>query len=247
MEQIRNSAISLVLFFVLLFIYTKVAGPLPFSVNSVTTQKTTTFDVTGEGKTQAQPNLATVSAGVTAKGPDQKTVQDQMNKTINAVTDAVKAAGIDPKDIQTQNYSINPSYSFPPNGAQTQNGFEANTNLTIKVHDVSKVNAVIDAATASGATNVNNLGFETENNTDAIAQARKMAIADAKQKAQDAAQAAGFKLGKIVNFQENDGGNPPRPVPLMAAGAAQSTKIDTNVQAGTNEVDVTVTLSYEIN
>jgi uncharacterized protein len=244
-KPVLNNLVSLFLFFILLFAYTKFAGPLPFSVNSVTTQKTTTFDVTGEGKAQASADSATVMAGVNAKGDTQKAVQDQINTTINAVTQSVKALGIDSNDIQTSNYSINPNYEYA-NGAQKQNGFTASTNLTIKVKDISKVNAVIDGVTAAGATNVNNLGFDTVDKTSAQNEARQKAIADAKKKAADAAGAAGFKLGNLVNYQESENGNQ-RPIPMLkAVGGSASADSSTNIQPGSNDVDITVTLSYEI-
>ena len=246
MQQLRNNLITLVIFFLLVFLYTKIAGPIPFSVNSVTTQKTTTFDVTGEGKVQSKPNASTISAGVTAKGTTQTTAQDQMNTTINAVSSAVKALGVDSKDIQTSNYSVNPNYEYQ-GGTQVANGFIASTNLTIKINDISKTNAVIDAATQAGATNVNTQGFDTSNNTASFNEARVLAIADAKKKAQAAADAAGFKLGKLVNYQENPQGTP-RPIPF-AAGIGGQTAQDksTNIEPGANEVVVDVTLSYEIN
>jgi len=236
---------AILIFFVLLFAYTKLAGPIPFSINSVTTQKTTTFDVTGDGKASVTPDSATVTAGVNAQGSDQKTVQDKMNTAINAVTTAIKGLGVDSADIQTTNYSINPQYDYS-GGPQKQTGFQSSTNLTIKVKDLSKVNQVIDAATAAGATNVNNLGFDSSDKTGAQNQARQMAIADAKKKAQAAADAAGFKLGSLVNYQESENGAI-RPIPMLkSVGGPMAADASTNVQAGSNEVDMSVTLSYEI-
>lgn len=242
LSNIYSSVTTLVLFFILLFAYTKLAGPIPFNITSTTTTKTTTFDVMGEGKASIKPDQATIQAGVSAKGDTTKSVQDQINSTISKVSEAVKALGVDPSDIQTSNYSVNPNYEYSPSG-QKQNGFMASTNLTIKVKDTNKVGPVIDAATGAGATNVNNLGFSNTDQTSAENEARKKAVEDAKKKAQMAAQTAGFKLGKIVNYSENSGGNP-RPVPF-AAGATADSKA-TPIETGTNEVNISVTLSYEI-
>ena len=68
----KDSAGAVVLFFILLFAYTKLAGPIPFSLNSITTTKTDTFSVSGEGKVTMMPDIAVVSAGVTAQGATVK-------------------------------------------------------------------------------------------------------------------------------------------------------------------------------
>ncbi len=244
LTQIASSAITLLLFFVLLFGYTKLAGPLPFSVNSVSTTKSTTFDVTGEGKVSVKPDSARVSAGVTANGPSVVQVQDQMNSIINKVTAAIKAQGIESTDLQTSTYNVNPRYDYSA-GTQKINGYEARTSLTINVKDINKLNAVIDAATGAGATNVSNLGFQNADNQQALDQARKLAVEDAKKKAQNIAGIAGFQLGKIVNYSEGGQGQP-RPMMIGALDAKASTGAPTQIEPGSNETTVTVTLSYEI-
>ncbi len=237
-EDLIKTASKIVIFFVILFIYSKLAGPIPFSINSVNTTKSTTFDVTGEGKVNVKPDLGTVSAGVSATGATTSQVQNEINSSINKVSEAVRALGVDSKDIQTSTYNINPTYS----DSQVITGYSANTTLTIKVRDINKVGQVIDAATRAGATNVNNLGFEVSDKSKLENEARKLAVDDAKKKAQNEADIAGFRLGRIVNYSESFGGQP-RPMPLAAESAI---KTPTNLQTGQEEIDVTVTLSYEI-
>lgn len=65
------------------FVFTKFLGPIPFTINSVTTQKSTTFDVAGEGKVTINPDIATVTVGISANGQTVKTAQDQINNVIN--------------------------------------------------------------------------------------------------------------------------------------------------------------------
>ncbi len=242
LRQVGAQIITLAVFFVLLFAYTKVAGPLPFSVSSTSTTKSTTFDVTGEGKAEAKPDSATIQGGVSATGASEAAVQNQINSTASRISEAVKKIGIDAKDIQTANYNVNPTYDYN-GGSQKATGFSGSTNLTVKVRDVNKAGQVIDAMTGAGATNVNNLGFDVTDKTSALNEARRLAVADAKKKAADAAQIAGFSLGKIVNYSEGSGGSP-RPIPMLQA--VGSAKTETNLEPGSNQVDLTVTLSYEI-
>jgi len=243
-KQIASVTVILVLFFVLLFTYVKLAGPIPFSVNSITTTKSTTFDVAGQGKASVKPDSAKVSAGISATGSASLDVKNQINATINKVSAAIKAVGVSPADIQTSNYSINPTYDYT-GGTQKINGYSANTSLTVTVKDINKVNAVIDAATQAGANNVNNLGFGATDKSSAEMEARKLAVADAKKKAADIANLAGFKLGNLVNYSEGSAGSP-RPIPMMAKAQSADISIPTQVEPGSEEVIIDVTLSYEV-
>lgn len=241
-KQISSTASTLAIFFIFLFAYTKLAGPIPFQVTSTSTTKSTTFDVTGEGKASIKPDSANISAGVSATGSSSKEVQDKINSTINKVSEAIKALGVDSKDIQTSNYSVNPTYDYR-DGSQKITGYSANTNLTIKVKNIEKAGQVIDAATQAGANNVNNLGFDTTDKTAAENEARTKAVAAAKKKAEDAAKIAGFRLGNIVNYSEGFNGGIR---PMMVGAADKASASSTNLEPGSNEVVINVTLSYEL-
>lgn len=230
-------------FFVLLFLYTKLIGPIPFLVNSVTTTKSTTFDVTGEGKSSTAPDIAEITAGITVSAQSVKAAQDQINAVINKVSQAIKQTGVDPKDIQTTNYNINPSYDYT-GGSQRITGYSASTNLSVKVRNLDNVNNVIDAATANGANQISGLSFGVDDKTKIEDEARQKAVAQAKKKAEQAAKIAGFKLGRIINYSENFQGEP-RPIPLMME-TTKSQGVPTQVEPGSSEVIVNVTLSYEI-
>lgn len=236
-ENMKNIGGAIIIFFLALFAYTKLAGPIPFSITSVTTTKTDTFSVTGEGKVSVPPDIAVISAGVQAQGATVKIAQDQLNKNMNAISTAVKAAGVDAKDIQTSGYSINPMYNYNT-GTQRITGYQASSNLTIKVRAIDSTNSVIDAATAAGANQIGGITFDVDDKTKAQNQAREKAVADAKSKAENAAKIAKFTLGRVINYSE-DFSNSPRPIPMMA-------KAETSIEPGSNEIMVTVTLSYQI-
>lgn len=243
MRSVATAAVPLFIFFILLFIYTKVAGPIPFSVSSVTTTKTDTFNVTGEGSVAAKPDIATLTVGIQAQGANVKTAQDQINATINKVAEAIKKLGVDQKDIQTTNYNINPTYDYQ-GSTQRITGYSASTNLSIKVRNIDLVNQVIDQATANGANQVGAINFDVDDKSKLEDEARQKAVALAKKKAESAAKIAGFKLGRMVNYSENFEGVP-RPIP-MAIGAPEAQKLETAVEPGSSEIKVVVTLSYEI-
>ncbi len=236
---------AVVLFFVLLFAFTKWVGPIPFSLNSINTQKTDNFTVLGVGKVETVPDIAVVSAGVIANAASVKLAQAELNKKMNAITGAAKKLGISDKDIKTSNYNIYPNYEYR-DGVQKINGYNATSNLTIKVREIDKANDLVDAATAAGANQVGGIDFEIDDPTKAENAAREMAVKEAKEKAETAARIAGFSLGRVVNYAESS--NPGYPIPMMARSdlSLEKAVAPTQVEPGTNEIRITVSLSYEI-
>ena len=104
----KNSLSTIVVFFLFLFAYTKLAGPIPFSLQSVVTNKTDAFSVSGEGKVTLIPDIAVVSVGVTAQGASVSTVQNELNSKMNTVSASIKKLGVDAKDIKTSFYNNAP-------------------------------------------------------------------------------------------------------------------------------------------
>ncbi len=169
------------------------------------------------------------------------------NKTI---IQALKDNGVEAKDITTQNYSVNPNYDYR-DGSNKITGYTVNTSLEVKLTDFDKLNQAIDAATQLGANQVGSLTFTLSDKVKAQAEtdARKQAVDQAKSKAESLAHAAGIPLGKIINVQENSS---PVPAPLYRTMEAKADNGSlpavppTQIEPGSTEVKLTVTLSYEI-
>lgn len=241
----KTTIVSLIVFFVSLFLYTKFAGPIPFSITNVTSNKSDAFTITGVGIVSVKPDIATVNVGVQATGTTVKEVQDNLNKNINAVSTAVKKLGVDEKDIKTSNYNMYPNYDYT-SSRQKIVGYNASSSLTIKVRDIEKANSVVDAATGAGANTVGDISFDVDDKTKAEDEARKLAVEDAKTKAQLAAKTAGFTLGKIINYQESTGGNRIMPMYAKAETGLGGAAAPTQLETGSTDVTLNVTLSYEV-
>lgn len=241
------------------FLYTKLAGPIPFFVQSVTTTQTNLFSADGEGKATAVPDQGTIEAGVTQTAQTVTDAQNKVNAESQKIINAEKALGISEKDIKTTNYSVSPNYGsgggiqpliYPPIGGgenQTITSYTVIQNLEINVKNLANVNKVIDAATKNGANVVGGANFTFSDNLQSKLEneARVEAVNKAKQKAQSLANAAGISLGKVVNVVESGGGFPePFALKSNAAGTPdQSTP--TNVTPGENSVTINVTIYYQ--
>lgn len=249
MQQVKTPLIVIVFFFLCLLLYTKLAGPIPFTVNSITTAKSSLFMVSGVGKSSGVPDTAMASFGVTKTAPTVEAAQEQVNEVANKITADLKALGIAEKDIQTSNYNVTPNYQYDPSGRQITNGYTVSENIEVKIKPVERANRAIDIATAAGANQVGGITFVLNDETKEKLQqqATEEAIRKAKQQAEMLAKAAGIKLGRIADVQtfQNE------PVMMnsyaadMRGGVAMEAKNPTQLNPGENTVTINVTLGYE--
>jgi uncharacterized protein len=250
-REARTPLLTVLFIFIALIAYTKLLGPIPFTVNSISTVKESLFRVDGSGEVTAVPETALLNMGVNKQAATVEQAQTQVNEVINQITAEMKALGVEEKNIKTVNYSVNPNYDYA-GGSQKINGYMVNADVQVKIKPVDKANQAIDAATKAGATNVGNVQFviDDEKRAELEEQARKEAIEKAKAKAESIARTSGIKLGRIVDVQENNAGAQ-APVAMRAefakdsAGAGGESIPATELNPGENKVTITVSLSYE--
>jgi uncharacterized protein YggE len=244
----RGKIISVIVFFILLFIFAK-WGPA-INLSTITQTKGDPFVVTGEGKVSVTPDIAKVTLGIQDSGLSLKTVQNSVNTKSKALTDAIKKLGIAESDIKTTSYNIYPQYDYTT-PIQKITGYQVSTDYEITIKDFDKVNDVITSGTAAGANIVGSVSFDLNDatKTEKMNEARTLAVKDAKTKAEGLAKAAGISLGKIINVSENQNQSI-RPMALTdksAVGLGGGTPaIAPDIQPGTTEIDITVSLSYEV-
>lgn len=242
---------AVLLFFVLLFVYTKLAGPIPFTVNNINTLNSTPFEVTGIGKASAAPDKAVVNLGVTQTGTTVTDAQAKANQAANQIISSLKALGVDEKDIKTTNYSVSPNYANLTVGDnQRITGYTVTQNFEVEV-PIDQANAAVDAVTAAGANLVGGITFTLDDETEIKLknEARTEAVAKAKASAQGLAKASGIKLGNVINVRETFGGNIPMPVmarETVALDSEAGAAPPTTITPGENNVEVTVVLTYQV-
>ncbi len=234
------------IFFFLLALYFKFGSPIPIAMTSIVTNKTELFTTQGEGKVTAVPDIAQINLGVTINRVTVKETQNEANRIINKISEALKKLGIGEKDIKTTGYNLNPTYDWT-GGGQRITGYQININLEVNARDFDKINEIIDTATTDGANLVGGLQFKVEEQKlkELQKKAREEAVREAKEKAESLASAAGMRLGKIVNIQENQV-TPWEPRPLMLEKAVGQAGAPTQIEPGEQEIKITVTLSYEV-
>ncbi len=230
---------------IILSLYFRFIGPIPFSVSQTTTEKKTTFDVEASGKTLAVPDTAQINLGIQVNKTTVEEAQKKANEKINNTIQAIKKLGIEEKYIKTISYNVYPDYDY--RSGQKIIGYNINITLQVKVKDFDKVNQVIDTATSLGLNQIGNLEFtlDDEKLEEAKMEARKEAIEKAKIKASQIAKAGGLRLGKIVDISENIIPNYPTPLLRSTGIGGEVEDQKTEIQPGESEITISVILSYE--
>lgn len=209
--------------------------------------ETDTFSVTGFGKITAVPDIALIGAGFEVTKKTVAEAQKENTEKMNEFYKDLKTLGISEKDIRTSQYSINPRYEYPPERKPELVGYTITHAFEIKIRDLEKISKAISLFGEHGLNQVGGLTFTIDDPDKLKQQAMEKAIENAKEKAARIAGASGIKLGPIVSFSENTQLPPPHPIMPMMERAEKDMAIDLPpIQSGSQDVESTVTVSYEI-
>lgn len=152
--------------------------------------------VEGQGTIHAKPDIATITVGVVSEGTDLNTVQRENNLKSAAVISAMKALGIEERDIRTVSYTVNPIYDYV-DGKQIFRGYRISNMLEITIRDIERAGDIISKAMDSGANTVSNIDFTLSNPTAYYLKALRVAVKDAYKKAETIANSVGTSLRPI--------------------------------------------------
>ncbi|WP_367718495.1 SIMPL domain-containing protein [Nitratireductor sp. GISD-1A_MAKvit] len=206
--------------------------------------------VTGEGEAVVTPDMAILTIAVVREGETAREALDANNEAMAAVIEAMKKDGIEPRDLQTGGLSISPRYVYPneKNDEKTPRiiGYEVGNRLTVRIRELDRVGAILDRSVTLGVNQGGGLSFTNSGPSETLTEARKRAVQNAMDKAKTLAEAAGVKLGDIVEMSEQVQQQPPMPY----AGRAirmQATAEAVPVEAGENSYQVQVNVTFEIN
>ncbi|MEA2596918.1 MAG: uncharacterized protein QOF01_3387 [Thermomicrobiales bacterium] len=210
-----------------------------------TAQNPATVYVSGNGTVTITPDTASVIVGVNIVEKTLSSAQEKATMQMTAVIDALKAAGIDEKDIQTVNYSVNILQDYDQSGNPTTiNGYQVSNQVNVTVRDLDKLGSILDTVVGQGANAIYGISFYVDDPSAAASQARTLAVADAKKKADELAAAAGMKVGRILSISETYS---PSPMPMpYGRAAAEDAAMSVPIQAGTTTVQVQVQVTYEL-
>lgn len=218
-----------------------------------------TISVTGKGEVFVKPDIATFSFSVLAETADAASAQEKSAESINKIMDFLKGQSVEEKDIKTLAYDLQPKYEWTnapcdqfgrcPVGEQKLVGYSVNQTIEVKVRETAKSAALISGVGENGATNVSGLTFKMDDEEASKAEARELAIKDAKEKAEKLADQLDVRLVRFMNYWEQEG--PVYPMygyggDMMSASVAKEERAVAQLPSGENKITSMVTLVYEI-
>lgn len=205
-----------------------------------------TITVTGHGAVTVKPDVATVTLGVTNTSKTLEAAQEDVSTRLAAVLKTLAARGVAKDDIQTAGYNVSIQYEYDSDGNMKGiAGYTVSSGLNVTVRKIDDLGVILDQAVSAGANLVSNVSFDVSNPSKPASQARTLAVKDARAKADEYAKASGTVVVGVASIEETAAPQPaPRSVAMAAPSGAAEKAVP--VSAGTTEVDVDITVVFEI-
>jgi uncharacterized protein len=209
------------------------AGPVGENPRQVT--------VVGSGQVQGVPDMLTADVGIEFTALDVTTAMNQTNERQQSVINALTGAGVDHKDISTNEVSLQPQYDSSDG---TITGYRADNSIRVKIHPADSASHVLAIIVGTGgdATRINSVSYSIADDSQLVKDARARAFQDAKNRAAQYAQLSGLRLGRVISISEASGAAPTAP-PAPPRGAMPE---NVPLEPGQQTVNFSVTAVWEL-
>ena len=201
------------------------------------------INLSASGEVKVEPDLASISTGVTAEGETAREALSANTTAMKAVIAGLKSSGIDPRDIQTTNFSVSPRYQhFKDRRPPAITGYTVTNSVHIIVRDLKALGDILDKVVTLGANQIGGIQFDVSNSDALKDAARKQAVANALRKAKLLAEAAGAEIGEVLKITEESHSYSPRPQMMRTAMKSEAAPIE----AGSQNLSVRVSVTWEL-
>jgi uncharacterized protein len=207
-----------------------------------------TLSVSGNARVTAAPDLAYVSVGVHTENAEAAQAVEDNNQQAQAIADALKALGVEEKDIQTMGFNIYPQDEWGPEGERTGTRYLVDNTVYVTVRDVARIGEILQTVVEAGANYIYGIQFDIADKTALIAEARKQAVDNARAQAEELAVAAGVTLGDLqsISYYNNYPVFDSRSVSGYGGGGAAEVAASVPVSPGEITITADVSVSYLI-
>ena len=250
MAKLRNTLISHIQPVLLSIIL--IAGLLLVSCETTTTDAVPTstpqprnIAVTGSGKVYLTPDIATISIGVHNENENATRAVEGNNEQVKKVSEILREIGVAEEDIKISNFSIFPEQSIDESGNLSNTVYMVDNTVLVTVRELNNLGEIMGSVVEAGANSIFGIQFDLADKTQALSEARKLAVENAQVKAEELARAAGVTLGEIQSINEFGG----VPVPVFegqGGGGFEATADQLPVNLGQLSLTVEVTVTYRI-
>lgn len=203
-----------------------------------------TISVSGQGRVSARPDMAVVWLGVQTEADTAGDALEENSVQMQSVISTTLEAGVEEDDIQTQGIRLQPIYDQPQDAQEREvQGYRASNIVEVTVRNLDELGTLLDAAVEAGGNTIDNIRFEIGGSDEVLAQAREAAVDNARAKAEQLASLLNVELGDVLTISETSF-SPPMPVVFEEAAADRATAVP--VQPGTQSIEVSVQITWQI-
>jgi uncharacterized protein len=195
----------------------------------------------GEGLVQAVPDRAWITVTAESRAGNPRDAQRRNSEAMTPVLDKLRAAGIPADAIRTIGYDLQQEWDYV-NNQRTSRGYVARNTIEVRVDSIERVGELLEMAVGSGATSVGGVRFDLKNRAKLERDALRLAVEDARARADAAAAGAGRSIDRIVRIDAQAGGAPV-PLPRVAMLREQAVSDAPPIAAGQMEIRAQVTLT----
>jgi uncharacterized protein YggE len=197
-----------------------------------------TISVSGSAQGSFDPDLATVTVGISKTGSTAKDAQDQVNTVADKVLNAVSGIVGDRKLVQTRSLNLSPNFSEAGNRIIS---FTASNRIEVRTMRIADVVKVVDAAIAAGATNLDGIEFGLRNPDLAEASLMQQAVANARKKADSIADGIGMRVVGVISVKEASQG---QEIVMFKSSAVMDARTPIAPGQVSSEASVTVVFAF---
>lgn len=208
----------------------------------------TGISVSGHGSVTVVPDIAVLTLGVEVTAPTVAAARSKAAAAMKAVRASLDANSIGSDDIKTLSFNIQPHYAYRRDEQPEITGYTVSNLVSVKVRDLDVISdALDDAARAGGdAVRVNSISFSVDDPKSYEAGARKAAVADARERAEELATLAGVTLGKVLSISESGVSIPFEERSYGGMMLRSAAEPPTPVSPGETEISLSVSVVYLI-
>ncbi|MFN2260113.1 MAG: SIMPL domain-containing protein [Parasphingopyxis sp.] len=204
----------------------------------------TRLDIVATGQVTRVPDLVVINAGVVTEAATAQAALSENNRRMRSVLDALEAAGIAERDIQTSSINLNPRYDYQERSEPRLVGYNASNQLSIRFREIERAGQIIDALVGQGVNQINGPSLEIDNPDEAMDEARLDALTKARARAELYAGGLGMRVARIVAISEGGASRPPMPMARMAASDVSEESLQ--IAPGEQQVSVSLSVTFAL-
>jgi uncharacterized protein len=203
-----------------------------------------TVVASGEGVVMAVPDRAAIGVSVESRAIAQREAQGKTAAAMKAVQDRLRALGVPADAVKTTSLNLHIDADYV-NGLRVIKGYVASHSIDVHLDAIDRVGEIVDAVVAAGATSVSDIRFDVKNRAVLEREALKLAVQDARARAEAMAVGAGKAIDRVLRVEEQ-GVQGAGPVAVRAMAMREAGAADTPVAAGQMEFRARVTVTASL-